>query len=579
MTTIRRLAPLTAALALATVLPAAGAPGARADSTSSYAPPAQYRGPSSEVAGGLSSLFLPQPPSGSNADSPEAWARWEFWFEYSKDRLLRDARERIARDERQDPALRIAGAPPGPQAVRPEDRAALVSPALAAMAGATDPVLRGSALLAQGGAADPSALPALTESLRRGAVSDRRSAALALGSLGDAAAAAALERALREDDDSDVRSYATLSLGLLGGTGVSTTLRAHLQRNLPLPGRDNREQRVALITALGLAGDRESVPLLVDVLGSRQLRDDRARAHAAVALGRLADVAAVPRLLAVLTEDGDAGVRRGAALALGSFQDPGTTEALRAALAEDGDALVRGFAAISLARAAGPRAVETLAPLTAVRHSRSLRGFAAVALGLTGSPRDAAPVLRALLDLRSETSVRGAAAIGLGLLGDAPSAARLRGMAADEASAPELRAHALLGAVLSGDPACGVALRSALGEDAPPELRRAAALGAGVRPFEGSPALLVHTLLTDRDPTVRGAAVLGLGLAPDRGVLPLLVEVAAAGARRPAAQRLAAVTALGEVGRGGSLPVPARLAGGVDWRSLPPALDAATRTF
>jgi HEAT repeat protein len=341
--------------------------------------------------------------------------------------------------------------------------------------------------------------------------------------------------------------------------------------------------RTAVVTALGLLHDRSAVPLLQRVLRG-EVRDDRARAHAATALGRIGDVAAVAPLVASLRDEPDAAVRRSVALALGAFADGTANAALLKAVEGDADLLVRGFAAVSFARGAGSAAVAPLVSLTAVRHNRSMRGFAAVALGLTGDAKSAAPVLRAILEIRSEDSLRGAAAVGLGLLGDREAGPALAALASDASAPPELRGYALLGAAMAGSADATVVARDVLTREvltrkAPREVERAAALAAGLIPFPGSPGILVKLALQGRDPTVRGASLLGLGLSPDRGAVPLLADLAGADSGAGPMERLEAVTALGQLALGGVLPPVARIAGGMNYRELTPALEMATRLF
>jgi HEAT repeat protein len=582
MTTTRSdripLAGILLALALGALL--AWPAVARGDSFSSSAAPSQYRGPSSDVPSRGLPLFDAGVPGGGEASrSSEGWARWEFWFEYEKDVLLRDAFANARDGSAVGPG---AGAKAARlfDALRPGDLADRVLPALRAALEDPSARVREAAALALGNAGDRASLDALAGALRASPAGERRAAALALGFLRDPGAVPHLRRALDQDPDAGVRALAAMALGLSGERGAAPALRAALARSLEASGRDGREVRVAAVTGLGLLRDREGIPLLQRILLSPEtIRDDRLRAHAATALGRAGDPAAAAPLQRALAEDGDLGVRRSAALALGAFRDGSAADLLRRTAEGDGDVLLRGLAAVSYARVAGASAVPALAALTEVREDRSVRGFAAAALGLTACPRDAAPVLRALLDQRSEDSLRGAAAIALGMLGDRESAAALSRLARDGSASPELRGYALLGAAMTGEPQLGPVLRLTLSGRDPAEVVRSAALAAGVRPFQGSPGLLLRRLMETRDPTVRGAALLGLGLAPDRSVVPFLADAAGVRGGADAAGRLAAVTALGQVASGGALPPVARLASGVNWRELTPVLDGATRLF
>jgi len=523
---------------------------ARADSASSTAVPCQYRGPSNEVPRG-GSVFLDPPSGGEGARSAEGWARWEFWFEYEKDALLRGALG-IPRGATITGPGFPAAPDPGYDPLRPGDLDGRLLPAL--RAALRDPAVevRIAALLALGNAKDAPSRAAMEERLARGSAAERRAAALGLGFLGDPLSLPALQRALA-DPEPEVRSMAVLSSGLLGSRDAAPGIRALLDRSLEVSGREAREVRVAAVTALGLLGDRASVQVLTRVLAARSLRDDRLRAHAATALGRVAEVAALPSLIAAAKEDSDASVRRAATLALGAFRGREVEAGLVGILDGDADALVRGFAALSLARSAGGGAVAVLAERTGIRFPRGLRGFAALGLGLTGAADSAAPPLRA------EDSRRGAASVALGLLRDRASSARMLEVAADRSSSPELQGYALLGSALTGDPASGKPVAAAL--------------------RDGGPALLLRLLIDARDPTVRGAAILGLGLAPDRGAVPLLADIAGDPEAAGSMMRVQAATTLGQVALRRGLPPVARLGAGLDYRALTDDLAAVTRLF
>ena len=166
------------------------------DSLSRTAAPAQYRGPSGDVPGRFPPMLEPPASGGDAARSPEGWARWEFWFEYEKDSLLRLAMASPRGAAVTGPSL-PDGAPPAIAALTDADRRERVLPALRAALRDPSAAVRSYAALALGSAKDRTAILALAEMLRAGPAVDRRSAALALGFLGEADGVAPLAQVRR----------------------------------------------------------------------------------------------------------------------------------------------------------------------------------------------------------------------------------------------------------------------------------------------------------------------------------------------------------------------------------------------
>ena len=110
-----------------------------------------------------------------------------------------------------------------------------------------------------------------------------------------------------------------------------------------------------LALILGYTKDAESVPLLVEAVGSD---DSEMRIYALWALGTIGDPRARPPLLESLA-DSDPGLRKTAAFALGEMGDPKSAEPLRRLL-EDPVADVRWNAALALARLNDTAAIPVL---------------------------------------------------------------------------------------------------------------------------------------------------------------------------------------------------------------------------
>ena len=151
----------------------------------------------------------------------------------------------------------------------------------------------------------------------------------------------------------------------------------------------------------------------VDGLVRLLRRDDPSVRHlAAMALGEIADPAALNALLAALAGPDEEGVRWQAAEGLARLGAPAV--AGLAALAEDSDPDIRWKAIVALGDIGDPRAAPTLRDRLA-DPDRFVRGRAVSALARLGSP--CLPlVMQALLD--SDSRVRQGAAEVLGLVGD-----------------------------------------------------------------------------------------------------------------------------------------------------------------
>ncbi|MHC4821753.1 MAG: HEAT repeat domain-containing protein, partial [Planctomycetota bacterium] len=236
---------LLALLGAGLVLP----PLALADSTSRATPPARYRGPANEVSGGLSSLLMPRPIGNADERSYDDWARWEFWFEYEKDALLRDAHVRLVNAAEQE--RRITGSITPKDELTAADRQQRVLPALRKALEDRNLFVRSAATLAAANAGDRESLPMLVHRLHSRNAVERRSAALSLGFLGSDVAVGPLSERLKTDRDVTVRSFSALALGLIGDKDSAPVLRSALERSLRSVGREHREFQVALVNALG----------------------------------------------------------------------------------------------------------------------------------------------------------------------------------------------------------------------------------------------------------------------------------------------------------------------------------------
>ncbi len=138
----------------------------------------------------------------------------------------------------------------------------------------------------------------------------RRETAYALGVTRSRRAVEPLITALGRDKNAGVRGAAAVALGQISDPSAVPALMETLGRRFPAPGLLNRIRgrkteenefvRRAAAVSLGQLGSRDAVPTLISVLTNERAGDD-VRREAARSLGIIGDSAAVPALRAVLT--------------------------------------------------------------------------------------------------------------------------------------------------------------------------------------------------------------------------------------------------------------------------------------
>ncbi|MCB9709452.1 MAG: sulfatase-like hydrolase/transferase [Myxococcales bacterium] len=208
------------------------------------------------------------------------------------------------------------------------------------------------------------------------------------------------------------------------------------------PGEHASTDPYELALARGRLGNRESLPVLIEILQRKSLPKERRR-DAAQLLGTLADNRAVPSLRKAMA-DHDPSVAQEAAIALGRLYQPQARGALLRLLSREEDPDVRARAAIALGRlrerAAVPALIEGLdstsrdserietirwlgrlrdrqavEPLIDLLPNVQLRSFVAIALGYLGDRRALEPLLERLANEHS-ASIRDNIVRALGLL-------------------------------------------------------------------------------------------------------------------------------------------------------------------
>lgn len=273
----------------------------------------------------------------------------------------------------------------------------------------------GSVIVNSKKAAEP-----LRELLRKTIKDDDRNirmvAAAAIGRVADTELMELLYEAIDKDKSDDVVDTAVMSLGIMETTkpveklweilrnprqramtrGFAalalgfTRSHAKTQEMIELMYQEKDDEvKAAIAVALGLSGDLKAVEPLAKIIhhSNKKAFDSTTRSFAAVSLGRLKHVDALPYLLKSV-EHKDEEVRRASWLALGDLEinDP-KMETLRVntlikGIKKESDSQSLGFLLVSLGKTNSNFASFHLAKQLTDAKNASVRGFAAMGLGL-----------------------------------------------------------------------------------------------------------------------------------------------------------------------------------------------------
>ena len=263
---------------------------------------------------------------------------------------------------------------------------------------------------------DRASIPRLLDSLDDENADVRRAVILALGGLAkpeDEAVRTRLVRELDDDRDAPCRNMAAVSLGRIGGAGVTKALRRTY---------DDGDQihRTYAALALGFAARREDDAavrkFLTRELENRDMLELRGALCVACGIARATGAAA--ELKKIAASQVDPALRGHAAVALGLIGDPESGSFLTGLLTTKTDPVVQGEAALALGMLGERKALDILASLVQRGSSHRAQAAAAVALGRIGGARASEVFTGLVKDRTIDPEVREAAAIGLGLLLD-----------------------------------------------------------------------------------------------------------------------------------------------------------------
>jgi HEAT repeat protein len=463
--------------------------------------------------------------------------RWEFWWFYNRDPLIR------LRAKIQDKARANAGADVPFELAADKERQESIIPRLIGMIEDSNPEVRAAAVQALARTRDLGVRPALFHELRDDQFLVRLSAVIALGVWGNTQALSRLEDIVKDDTrELQERHYAAVALGLIGGAATTESLRQLLApaEFAKLP----RFVQAALAYGAGITRENDNADPIRQLLATKDTTDPEVLSNLVLALGKVGDPSDLPSLLKWLDAK-DAQVRRSAAIGLGVLARKSTNadvvERLRKSMRDDPDLVVRNFAAISIGYVGGPEATKALrAELQ--DGAKTVRPFAALALGLAGDPESVELLLR-LFGSEPDPSQRGALAVALGLLRDGRAAPDLR-KALPKEGEPVVKGYVALALGMVGDVEAIPELRKVFEGANDVELIPNTATALGLLGDRESIDLLIKRAQKEKNEHVLQSLWFSLGLLGDKSAIAPLVE-SVKGSQMPAYVRGYAVVALG----------------------------------
>lgn len=399
-----------------------------------------------------------------------------------------------------------------------------------------DEKVRIAAAKALGSGGSQAAVPTMIEWLTDVDPKIQQVAAAALGDIGGPEAAAALTRSLSAPDDV-VRQQVVKALGAIGRRGNPNVVIALIPRL-----EDGKaDVRITTINQLEELGDRRAVIPLVARFGDTALE---ARKAAVRAIGKLGDRAAVPALIRLLGDPHE-DVKSAAVVALGTLGAVDAVDALTERLTDSNEAfrtkVAYALGQIAGTPGAGKAGEEAMKALVANLAQPQLRQAAREALRVAG--KAAVPALVAHL----QGKLPGEPGTAVELLRDSadPRATAVLTAELERGRVPVPNVLRALGA--TGDPAALVPVLRALSSK-DPAIRLEAM--TSLRPLITADARAGDVLvehLADDDLEIRVLAAEYLGILRIGAAVPKLTALAGAG--NPTRLRLAAIDALGGIGR------------------------------
>ncbi len=288
-----------------------------------------------------------------------------------------------------------------------------------------------------GASGDPRVLPILHDQLRYQTGKPYLEVLYAMSLAGDDSA---LMTALRSTDATLTFEPGATAIDFIAGS-LGPDVVPILMREIP---RRSRDARVAALRALGTLADDRAVDFLLKWSRRTNAVDRR---YALIALARIGDPRAIPRVMEALIDD-NVKVREAAVEALGYLRAEQAVSRLASWMTMPGRSTLKARAIWALGLIGGPEAAEAL--VTAVPHAEaSDRLLLAHALGNTRHPKALAGLAWAIM---TSEQLAATAVQGLEKLPDGEEVRELLLSACEERHAREVSLRAGLRLVRFGDP-------------------------------------------------------------------------------------------------------------------------------
>lgn len=439
---------------------------------------------------------------------------WYLWWEYNKAEFLRPNRlELFSAPISGDDALAAM------QRFADALRTTLGAAMLDAMQDG-DPHLRAAAAIAYGRTNGAAAIPKLCELLADAHIDVRHGAILGLGATGVDSAAellysiakyGSIEGAAHEPVSATAAAHAIVALGIGRRFGFPSTIDTRLAVRV---GERTKSERESIGCAAMLYQRLAPCPEFETL--AFQMADDEAeppivRCRAIEALGGSHSTRALTRLLPILAGS-RLDARRSAALALGELADPAALSALCQAYEQESESLTRGFILTAIGRRGGDRARELLLRALQV-NPKGMHPWSAIALGILGrrsADPELARSLREALEKESNQQSRGAYWIAIGLVGD-PATLPLLAKALADAAEPRSRMYAASALALLGGEEPHRVLRARLSSETSPLVRAALSQALGCLGRSEDLETMSAALETVNDPELQAMCAGALG--------------------------------------------------------------------